>query len=186
MPSPTAWNSYIAIAGVKHDDTFTGLARFRARYVLSSDIQPITIDGSSAGLNDAYFACLRVTLAYTALDALESTLKIEKHIKFSDANIASGFRAQRNEILRVLVPLGSDAKLRPNERSFLRFMDGEHEDLRPAVYAIRNLMSHGTLTANRLGLDKSKARRRLVHELAEVTLSACDKRFAEFVIQRRG
>jgi len=186
MPSPTAWNSYIAIAGVKHDDTFTGLARFRARYVLASDIQPITIDGSSARLNDAYFACLRVTLAYTALEALESTLKIKKQIKFSDESMVSGFRAPRNDILRELVPLGSDANLTQNERSFLRFMDNKHDDLRPAVYAIRNLMSHGTLTANRLGLNKSKSRRRLIHDLAEVTLSACDKRFAEFVIQRRG
>ena len=75
-----------------------------------------------------------------------------------------------------------DPDTHPREREkFRRLLDGESKNLRSAAYAIRNLMAHGVLTAKRLGLDKSKTRRKLLDDLADCVLTAADARFTKHV-----
>lgn len=185
---PTAWKTYISRAreSAKPVDPsskqFAALSRFAARYRVAHSVASLTFDGISSGTADAYFAALRVTLAYTALEALETALGAEGSLSISNPRITAELRSANYEgFMRSLIDSNSNSKTRNLKAKLLAFQSGESDDLRAVVYAIRNLMSHGTLTAERLGIGSSEKRRQLLHRLADAALETADERFNRFV-----
>jgi hypothetical protein len=186
--SPTLWKQYAARAGkpVNSDSVqgkrFAALSRFRARYRVAASAQSIQFNGLAAGTSDAYFASLRITLAYTALEALETALNTNDRIEILNHDLSIAFRCDSYVRMReTLLDSLSDNRGKRLRTQLSAFYSGELDDMRPLIYALRNLMCHGTLTAERLGLITSKKRRDLLHQLADEVLRAVDQRFAHFV-----
>ena len=145
-------------------------------------MQALEFEGISAGTSDAYFAALRITLAYTTLEALETALGAGGSLSISNSRITAELRSTGYEgFMRSLIDSNSNSQSRSLKAKLLAFQSGESDDLRAVVYAIRNLMSHGALTAERLGIGSSARRRQLLHQLADAVLETADERFNRFV-----
>ena len=182
MTSPKSWSAFIALSPKGRVSKFTELSRFKARYSLARDFDVLTLSRGSKGIQDAYSSAMRVTLAYTALESLESALGIRNGISIIESDLAQEFRASKNaKLMNALVYEQRKGEMNRSQVALTQFNRNESENLRPIVYAIRNLMSHGTLTAARLDLPQSKARCALLDQLAVATLDATDARFTKFV-----
>ena len=177
---PSSWKKYVANSSNAKD--FAAFSRYRARFRLARGLSAIEVDGLAQSTVDSYFVALRVTLAYTALESLETALDVGRETQVIDAKLLTQFLDERNLDMRMALLESISAKEPSKERlQFQKLLDGEVKNLRIAAYAIRNLMAHGVLTANRLGLDKSKTRRKLLNDLANCVLNTTDDRFTKHV-----
>ena len=181
MTDPSSWRKYLALECHESAD-FAAFSRYRARYKLAQGLDSITVEGLSQATTDSYFVALRVTLAYTALESLEKALSVGPGTQVTEEKLLEKLLAKRNSEMCQALLESIDPANHPREREkFRKLLDGESKNLRSAAYAIRNLMAHGVLTANRLGLDKSKNRRKLLEDLADCVLVAADARFTNYV-----
>lgn len=181
MTSPKSWSAFIALDPKGAGANFTQISRFKARYSLARDFDSLALSKGSEGLQDSYSSALRVTLAYTALESLESALKIRNGISIIEPELAQEFRSSKNaKLMSALLYEQRKGEMNNSQLELARFNRNESQNLRPIVYAIRNLMSHGTLTAARLDLPQSMERREMLDRLAVATLDATDIRFTKF------
>ena len=182
MADPRSWRKFVALKASCSASEFAAFSRFRARYKLAHGLDSITVDGLSQATAESYLVALRVTLAYTALEALETALSTGPGTQVHNSKLLKRLLHERNSDMCKALLRSIDPKFHPKEREkFQKLLDGESKNLRSAAYAIRNLMAHGVLTANRLGLDKSKARRKLLEDLADCVLTTADTRFSKHV-----
>jgi len=182
VADPTSWKKFVALKASYSASEFAAFSRFRARYKLAHGLESITVERMAQATVDSYFVALRVTLAYTALESLESALLVGPGTQVTDEKLLKQLLAERNSEMCKALLKSIDPKSHLKEREkFQKLLDGESKNLRFAAYAVRNLMAHGVLTANRLGLDKSKARRKLLDDLAECVLTAANTRFKKHV-----
>lgn len=182
MASPKSWKKYHEKAKIHGHSKLEPLSRFQARYSLTNSLRKLSIKDASAEMSDSYLQIIRVTMAYSALEILENAISARNQIKIVDDKLAAELRKPSNQ--KLLEDLHKSIKGKESSKlhkSLQNFIDAESEDLRPVVYAIRNLFSHGTLSANRLRLLQSKSRRKLLENLADTTLIACDVRFNKYV-----
>ena len=182
MTDPSSWRKYLALE-LSHESTdFAAFSRYRARYKLAQGLDSITVEGLSQATTDSYFVALRVTLAYTALESLEKALSVGPGTQVNEEKLLEKLLAKRNSEMCKALLQSIDPRTHSKEHEkFQKLLSGESKNLRSAAYAIRNLMAHGVLTANRLGLDKSKTRRKLLEDLADCVLTAADTRFTKHV-----
>jgi hypothetical protein len=182
VKDPSSWRKYLALELDHEAADFAAFSRYRARYKLAQGLDSITVEGLSQATTDSYFAALRVTLAYTALEALEAALSDGPGTQVQNVKLIEQLLHERNsEMCQALLESIDPGTHQREREKFRKLLDGESKNLRSAAYAIRNLMAHGVLTANRLGLDKSRARRQLLNDLADCVLAAADKRFSNHV-----
>lgn len=179
MPNPSSWKRYHSKAK-KHGHTKLELfSRFASRYSMALEFESLSLSGTSKETSEAYVALLRVMLSYSALEVLESALGSKSQIAIFEDQLSSWFRQESQEFLvHELLKSATSKSLSGRLTAFRKF---EHDDLRPMVEAIRNLMAHGTMSASRLKLNQSKVRRERIDQLATVTLEACDERFTKYV-----
>ena len=182
VKDPSSWRKYLAQEPNHDPEDFAAFSRYRARYKLAHGLDSITVEGMAQATEESYFVALRVTLAYTALESLETALSDGPGTQVQNAKILERLLHERNSEMcqALLESIDPDTHQRERDK-FRKLLDGESKNLRSAAYAIRNLMAHGVLTANRLGLDKSKARRQLLNDLADCVLAAADTRFTKYV-----
>ncbi len=182
MTDPSSWRKYLALE-LSHDAAdFAAFSRYRARYKLAHGLDSITVEGIAQATEESYFVALRVTLAYTALESLETALSDGPGTQVQNPKLLTRLLHERNSEMCQALLESIDPRTHANEREkFQKLLSGESKNLRSAAYAIRNLMAHGVLTANRLGLDKSRARRQLLNDLADCVLTAADARFTKHV-----
>jgi len=182
----TSWREFLRKTKNNQSPKFDKFSRANARYQLAIGAKALDIEGLSASTTDAYSAALRITLAYSALEALEVAIGAKNQIIVTNAEIANVFRDEKESKLRggilEIAKTSQHTNLYSNVQAFFA---GNCDDLRPIIYTIRNLMCHGTFTANRLYLPQSKKRRALFHDLANETLQAVDLRFTLFVSRIR-
>lgn len=179
--SPKSWSRYVdkvAPAGGKPQAKFS---RFRARFMLAKNLESIAIKGMSVGTSDAYFAALRVTLAFTALEALEIAIGCKNQIKVVDKNLASQIRKRHTKIISTIEVSVSKNGTNDMKKSLDLFKENRSDDLLPFVYGFRNLMAHGQFTPNHFGLAQAPLRIKLINDIADATLGAVDERFTKFV-----
>lgn len=180
----TSWRRYNqrikSASKVKHPK----LNVFAARYAIAQGASQVRFAGVSDSVSESYAVALQVTLAYSALESLESALGESGRLTVTDARLAEAFRqaAHRHMMESLLVASSIDSRLRRNLKGFL---DGHNDNLRWIAYALRNLMCHGVLTAGALTLSSSQVRRRMVQELADAILRSADTRFTRYVQRLR-
>ena len=177
---PSSWKKYVA--DFSNTEDFAAFSRYRARYKLACGLSAIEVQGLAQNTVESYFVELRVTLAYTALESLETALAVGRETQVIDAKILTQLLDKRNSDMCNALLESISTKDHSKERlQFQKLLNGEFRNLRIAAYAIRNLMAHGVLTANRLGLDKSKSRRKLLNDIANCVFNTADDRFTKHV-----
>jgi len=186
VTDPSAWRKFVAQKSSYSASEFAAFSRYRARYKLAQGFDSITVEGLSQATVESYLVALQVTLAYTALEALETALATGPGTQVHNSKLLERLLHERNSDMcqALLDSIDPDTHQREREK-FRKLLDGETKNLRSAAYAIRNLMAHGVLTANRLGLDKSRARRKLLEDLADCVLATADARFSKYVLDSR-
>jgi len=180
LTDPSAWKKYVALSSNAKD--FAAFSRYRARYKLARGLSAIEVEGLAESTVESYFVALRVTLAYTALESLETAQSVGRETQVLDAKLLAQLLDKRNsDMCKALLESISSTDHSKERVEFQKLLDGDSKNLRIAAYAIRNLMAHGVLTAHRLGLDKSKARRQMLNDLADCVLNTANDRFTKHV-----
>jgi hypothetical protein len=179
--SPKSWSRYVdkmTSTGGKPQAKFS---RFRARFIVAKNLESISIKDMSVGTSDAYFAALRVTLAFTALEALENAIGCKNQIKVSDITLARQIRMRHTKIISAIeVSLNKNGTYEM-KNSMALFKENVSDDVLPFVYGFRNLMAHGQFTPNHFGLTNAPLRIKLINDLSDATLDALDDRFTQYV-----
>jgi len=174
--NPTAWAEYIA-ALPSRDAIDTQLARFRARYRLAGSLESVTFSGYGQATVDGYTAALRVGLAYSALETLESSVRVEEwSVAVSNAELRDRYLSQRLTKLREWIQ-GEQFKWMLQQR-LDALSAGESDDVRSLAEAIRHKTFHGGLSAHGAGVATSKTSLAFLNDLAQAVLDASDREFS--------
>jgi hypothetical protein len=178
--NPTSWEKYRKRISAGSRIVHPKLNIFKARYAIARGFPHIVFHEVGISTSESYYVALRLSLAFTAFESLESALNAKGTVPINDAVIANRLRSESHTVL--FDAILSHSQIEPNlSRLIRRFVNGEDDNLRPFAYSVRNLMFHGSFTANLLQLDKSKHRRETFSMLSEATLDAADKRFTSYV-----
>ena len=127
--SPKSWSRYVdkmASAGGKPKTKFS---RFRARFILAKNLESISVAGLSEGTSRAYFAVLRLTLAFTALEALENAIGCKNQIKVIDDMLATQIRRQHPKMISAIEISLSYNGSREMKESLAKFTANNSDDL---------------------------------------------------------
>ena len=171
----------------RHNENKKQLIRFVYRYRLANSFSGIVADDIGKSIK-GYNTILKVFLTYTAYEQLLNSAK-GLHV-FGLLSIDTNFILNK--------PLAD--KLRNNEEliNFLiehsvgsilisqlsKFRNGKSDDVVCIAYAIRNVFSHGELTATAIGTRLAR-QRKVLDELADFLLAYCDENFTKCVEKLR-
>ena len=109
MANTRSWNRYIRSRGKagRPDGAF---ARFNARFNLATSFEGVTLADVSERTAQAYSSGIRVALAYSALEALDSALgKRIARTRMSDESLARRYRSRTCDGLRELLEESTQA-----------------------------------------------------------------------------
>lgn len=176
MTSARAWGRYTLALG-KRGTPAAGLARFNARFNLASSFEGVTLVGVSERTAHAYSSGIRVALAYSALEALDSAL--EKRVartRLSDEGLARRYRSRTCDGLRGLLEESTHASQVQSQLLVLA-TDPDADDVMPVAAAVRHLVFHGDFTAHGSGAAQSAAVRKFLDDLADALIARADDQF---------
>ena len=177
---PTQWRPYMQ--AVKSGDLAmdAGVNRFAARYRMARQLREVSFEGISEKAQAGYTTGLRLSLAYAALDALETAIDSKLGSTLMPSVELSGrLRSSRSTALQQALQSSSASK-RLAQRIETLLSSPDNQDVRPAVERLRHVFVHGEFTPYGAGLATSAWIRRLVDDLAIETLAASDHRFTEW------
>lgn len=180
MSKPTSWARYHLKVSQANNIIHPSLNIFATRFMLAKNFPDFQFRDFSRSTSDAYQIALRVSLSYTALESLEGAIGCPNQISITSSTLVTVFRSDLFKGFFNAILLAKEVEKREKE-NIKRILSGENDDLRPIVYAIRNLMFHGTLTANALTLTSSVRRRQALDELSTSVLDCVDQRFTLYV-----
>jgi hypothetical protein len=157
---------------------------FAARFSMARGLPDFDFDGLGRAASASYHIALRIGLAYSALESLEKAINCRNQIEIESEQISAAFRSDLfKQFFETLLHQGD---VQDGERKKLNnFLTKKSEDLRPIVYAIRNSMFHGSLTAHGLGLASSIKRRKILDDLFTEVMLATNNRFTLYVRRMR-
>lgn len=176
MSHPRAWSRYVQALG-KTAKPDAGLARFNARFHLATSFEGVLLDGVAERTAEAYSSGIRVALAYSALEALDSALgKRIARVRLTDAELARRYRSQTCKTLRALLDESSQSAHLQSQLKILG-ADPEVDDVMPVAAAVRHLVFHGDFTAHGSGAAQSVGVRTFLDDLAGALLLRADDQF---------
>lgn len=177
---PTDWKRYRGLvqAGVLDEDG--NLNRFAARYRMASKLEGVRFTGFSATTQAGYTEGLRVTLAYSALEALESVVQsLGRGVIVDSPTLADVFRSQRCSRLRThLDLLLADKKLKAR---ICELEDESVTDVRPVAQGLRVVVAHGSFSPDGSGLSRSRTTHKFVADLAQEVIASTDRHFTAWL-----
>ena len=171
----------LADAGVD-PEALAQVSIFGARYRFAAAFEGIRADGIRAETVRGYETLMRLLLVQTALEALK---KVTGHqVRLVSPGLAARLRADP-ELVEILL----DRQHRHVEYKYKKKQDAaiaalvaeEHSDLYPVIHRARNMFAHGNSTSNRFALDRRKARRQWLNDLADWGLSCADRDYSAWV-----
>ena len=176
MTHPRVWNRYVRALG-KTAKPDTGLSRFNARYNLATSFDGVTLTDVSERTAEAYSSGIRVALAYSALEALDSALgKRIARARLTDAELARRYRSRTCKTLRALLDESSQSAHLQSQLKSLG-VDPKVDDVMPVAAAVRHLVFHGDFTAHGSGAAQSVGVRSFLDDLAGALLLRADHQF---------
>ena len=124
---------------------------------------------------------LRISLAYSALEQLESFLE-KKRIPIKSPECASAFKARELSKFRVFLLETSDTSLRNRIEKLSKSLGDQ--DVRPVIEALRHTMFHGRFNPSATDL-RSKAGRSFLSDLEHSLFARLDDLAEGAFAQRR-
>ncbi len=173
---PDGWSRYALLARLDGAKPKSHLARFAARYRFAGQLNSIEVLGMSPATTDSYLATLRLALAYSALEALETEFKGQHKLQVIDRNLARQAKSPKMLALRNFAQASAEKRLKDRLEQFF-----EHEnnvDLRPLIEALRHAMFHGNFNPSSTGVN-SKTVNKFVNQLCERVFAVINERSAE-------
>lgn len=178
---PSAWKVFIKYQDRVTRSEFAKASRFRARLQLVVGFRDLPLAQVSAATAESYFVLMKLSLAYTTLEALESLLG-KKSVRVTDKVFHSALsQGQFDALLKHFIEAAKEQP-RPTDAELTGFLSASMtQDLTPIVKHSRHAVFHASATPNSLKLQGSPERRRLLLGLANSTIEACDKAFSRYV-----
>ena len=181
---PSSWREYQAKIVREGRVPHPKLNVFAARFSMARGLPDFEFDGLGNAASASYHLALIIGLAYSALESLEKAINCRDQIEIQSEQISESFRSDLFK--QFFETLRTKGDIQDGERKKLNnFLSGQSDDLRPIVYAIRNLMFHGSLTAHGLGLASSIKRRQILDDLFAEVMIATNNRFTFYVKRMR-
>lgn len=181
MGNPQGWQRYLVAQKRSGERVDAGMARFAARFALANATTGIELEGLKAAAQAGYSAALRVGMAYSALEALDTATGHSKRVTpVVSEQIARRFRDPKLSKLHSILVTELDAPRLVGSIEALLEAEGA-ADVAPVAAGIRHLFFHGDLSAYGAGLAQSATARKLLLELADATLAAADAGFTEYL-----
>lgn len=188
-PNLSSWSKVLMRRDLLSKKEFSRASQYRARYEFARDFRDLSIPTASAQTRESYFVLLKLGLAYSAIETLENLLERRRRVIVKDKAFAAALES--GEFSKLLSHFRDRATR--NGRNISIFLE-RYENARPGenlaelVRHSRNLVFHGSITPNSIGLGASASRRELVLGLANSSLIACNREFARWAkeIEKRG
>lgn len=173
---PSAYLRYIKYCdehGLPRDERVTA---FAARYKLAAAFEAVSFSGYSKGTADAYGVGMKIALAYSALDQLESAIleKGRPEIVFDHAT--AFLTSARFESLRLFLAGQIDTDFR--KAKFAGYLGNPDQNIRPFLEQIRHSVFHGSWNASGTGLGDAPKKRAELLALADEILDFANKQFS--------
>ena len=139
------------------------------------------LESISPATASSYFVLLKLSLAYSALEALESlTGKNSIRVRDQRFHIALS-QHQFDKLIQHLIYAAKN-QVRPTDGELEKYLvDKPDEDLTAIVKHSRHAVFHASITPNSLRLQNSIERRDLLLGLANSTILACESAFDTYV-----
>ena len=152
-----------------------------ARINLAQGLRAVEIDSLGQASLDSYFVLLKLSLAYSAADAMK-TLDASWNVKVIDPSMQQALAKGTFEALLVHLRLNSDRQKNSNSKELAGFGPGQaNEELITLVKHCRHVVFHASAAPKTIGLAASKQRRALLLGLANATLSAVESTFRNWL-----
>jgi hypothetical protein len=146
-----------------------------ARLNLARGLRRLEIDSLGQTSAEAYFALLKLSLAYSAADAMK-TLDAGWQVVVVDHEMQRALSRGMFEDLLMHLRASADRQQKPNTKELVAFGLGQPNlSLLTFVKHCRNVVFHASATPRTIGLASSKNRRELILGLANSTLLAVEK-----------
>lgn len=181
---PSGWREHVHRLQETGQKPPRGLAVWAMRFRVAKTLVGIRLDGMSGKAEEGYFVGLKVTLADTALEALESALDLRPgSIQIHDPDLSFELWEHRLGELGDIYRLLKNKKLKSELEVFFESDKDSCQkfDLRAILRALRHLNSHGEFTPTSTSLYTSQHYRDLVLGLADVALKTCEHVFLHSV-----
>lgn len=153
---PPGYGQYQARSRALGLATNPQIAKFAARYKFAGQLNSIELLGASEALTAAYLASLRLSLAYSAFEALISALTMKGSVSLKSEDLAVGFRSA--SLARFRAFLTDQPQTQAMRRRLEKFAASARDtDMLPVVEATRHLMFHGVLNPSAAGITSKSA-----------------------------
>ena len=171
----------------RHNENKKQLIRFVYRYRLANSFSGIVADDIGNTIK-GYNTILKLFLTYTAYEQLLNAAKglhvfgllsVDKNF-ILNKQLAEKLRNNK-ELVSFLIEHSIDSLL---ISQLSQFRNGKNDDVVCIAYAIRNVFSHGELTATAIG-TRLASQRKVLDELAKFLLDYCDDIFTKCVEKLR-
>jgi len=146
---PKGYTKYVKTLAANGTRPPSIVAKFATRYKFAGQINSLEILGASDSISEAYLLCLRLSLAYSALETLESAVS-SKNIPLKSAGLAKVYKSSRLEKFRAFLVEESDSSLRGELKKLAESKNDSN--LNPVIRALRHTMFHGTFNPTRAGI----------------------------------
>lgn len=151
---PEAYEQYLMRRLGNGLEPESNVAKFAARYKFAGQLDDIKLLDSSPKRQKAYLLCLRLSLAYSAFEQLQSVLQ-SKHVPITSLEIAGIYRRDTMFGFREFLKSESNSGL---IRELVKFEESAKDaNLNPVVRALRNSMFHGALNPSRANVTTESA-----------------------------
>jgi len=171
----TVWNRVLRNKSSLTRDEFALLSKYRARSLYSRNLRQAHVEQLSKATADSYLVMLRLSLAYTAIEMLDTATGSGRGIKIQDQStsraLESGFLDALIEAIRKSTP--KDKLTKVND-SLSLYKHGLEVNLLYFAEFCRHLMFHGAFSPNETKLTSSIKRRALIAQLTISMLDAGD------------
>lgn len=178
---PSSWSLFIKFKDRMTGTEFAKASRYRARLQLAIGLRDLPLANVSLATAESYFVLMKLALAYSALEALESLIG-KNSIRVTDRQFHHALcHGQFEKLIQHLIAAAKNQH-RSTDGELAKFSGlSMPQDLTPIVKHSRHAVFHASATPNSLQLQSSPERRRLLLGLANSTLAACEKSFDRFV-----
>jgi hypothetical protein len=173
----SVWRQIESVRDLIAPEDFTLLAKYKARCKYVRGLSGTTILGLGERVSEGYFAMLKLSLAFSAIEMIATVTRRRNNIGIHSHSFVRAIKSGKFDKLLKAID-------RDNDRRYPNSTSNEYErwrgvnidaDLTRLVAQCRNFMFHGSFSPSESGLSDSKVVRGLMLELAEVTLIAGDK-----------
>jgi len=159
---PYGYSDYVRLCRKAGKAPNKQLARFATRYKLAGQLEFINLLDHSKVASEVYLRAMRITLAHTALECLQSYM--DEKLPIKNLSVARKLREKKFDKTKEFLIGEADASMRRDLRRF--YLSKNDSNLNSICSIIRHTMSHGQFSPTPSGFN-NKSGLLILRELEE-------------------